>query len=113
MVKSVNVTYSENNGTLLPGYQPQTDYIGLDQNMSNMGGFVPFIFGWQQYAFDDVKQVTISERRPFVEVGSTDTLQSSPLVQTQSSSLNIRATVEPIKGFRIDLTTRTYTESVK
>lgn len=114
MVKSVNVTYSENNGTLLPGYQPQTQYMGLDQGMSNMGGFVPFIFGWQQYAFDDV-ETGYDIREEAIKGGwiTADTLQSAPLVQTQSSSLNLRATVEPFKGFRVDLTaTRTYTESV-
>lgn len=114
MVKSVNVTYSENNGTLLPGYKPKTDFVGLDQGMNNMSGFVPFIFGWQQYAFDDI-ETGYDIRTEAIKGGwiSQDTLQSSPLVQTQSSSLNLRATVEPIKGFRIDLTaTRTYTESV-
>lgn len=114
MVKSANVTYSENNGTLLPGYRPRTDYVGLDQNMQNMSGMVPFIFGWQQYAFDDIP--TGYDIRAEAIKGNwitDDTLQSSPLTQTQSSSLNIRATVEPIKGFRIDLTaTRTYTESL-
>ncbi len=114
MVKSVNVTYSENNGTLLPGYRPQTDYIGLDQGMRNMGGFVPFIFGWQQYAFDDVETgYDIREEAIKGRWITDDTLQSNPLIQSQSSSLNLRATLEPIKGFRIDLTaTRTYTESV-
>ncbi|MCB0756385.1 MAG: cell surface protein SprA, partial [Flavobacteriales bacterium] len=114
MVKSVNVTYSENNGTLLPGYQPQTDFVGLDQGMSNMSGFVPFIFGWQQYAFDDI-ETGYDIRTEAIKGGwiTADTLQSAPLVQTQSSSLNLRATLEPINGFRIDLTaTRTYTESV-
>ncbi len=114
MVKSVNVTYSENNGTMLPGYNPKTDYVGLDQGMANTGGFVPFIFGWQSNAFDDVS-TGYDIRREAIRGGwiSTDTLQSSPLVQSQSSSLNLRATIEPIKGFRIDLTaTRTYTESV-
>lgn len=115
MVKTVNVTYSENNGTLLPGYNPRTDFVGLDQGMNNMSGFVPFIFGWQQYAFDDV-ETGYDIREQAVRGGwiSQDTLQSNPLVQTQSSSFNMRATVEPIKGFRIDLTaTRTYTESVQ
>lgn len=114
MLKSVNVTYSENNGTLLPGYRPQTDFVGLDQGMSNMSGFVPFIFGWQQYAFDDI-ETGYDIRTEAIKGGwiTADTLQSAPLVQTQSSSFNLRATLEPIKGFRIDLTaTRTYTESV-
>ncbi|MDC0303395.1 cell surface protein SprA [Flavobacteriales bacterium] len=114
MLKSVNVTYSENNGTMLPGYQPKSKYIGLDDGMRNMGGFVPFIFGWQNNVFDDVSTgYDIREEAIRGNWITADTLQSNPLVQSQSSSLNIRATLEPIKGFRIDLTaTRTYTESV-
>ncbi len=114
MLKSVNVTYSENNGTMLPGYRPRSEYMGLDDQMSNMGGFVPFIFGWQDKAFDDIP--TGYDIRSEAIRGNwitNDTLQSSPLTQTQSSSMNIRATVEPIKGFKIDLTaTRTYSESI-
>jgi len=114
MLKSANITYSESNGTGLPGYRPQTDYFGVDKDMQNRAGLIPFLFGWQQYAFDDIK--TGYDIRTEALKGnwiSDDTLQSSPLIQTQSSSLNIRATLEPIKGFRIDLTaTRTYTESL-
>ncbi|MDP6908848.1 MAG: cell surface protein SprA, partial [Flavobacteriales bacterium] len=114
MLKSANVTYSESNGTLLPGYNPQTDYMGIDNGMQNKAGFAPFLFGWQSNVFDDVSTgYDIREEAIQGEWITTDTLQSNPLVQSQSSSLNIRATVEPIKGFRIDLTaTRTYTESV-
>ncbi len=114
MVKSVNVTYSETNGTMLPGYRPKSKYMGLDDGMSNMGGFVPFLFGWQGRAFDDVSTgYDIREEAIRGNWITNDTLQSNPLVQTQSSSLNIRATIEPINGFRIDLTaTRTYTESI-
>ncbi|MFC2175639.1 cell surface protein SprA, partial [Bacteroidota bacterium] len=114
MVKSVNVTYSESNGTLLPGYKPKTKYLGLDDGMSNMGGFVPFIFGWQGRVFDDVN-TGYDIREEAIKGGwiTDDTLQSSALVQSQSSSLNLRATLEPFDGFRIDLTaTRTYTESI-
>lgn len=114
MLKSANVTYSESNGTLLPGYNPKTDYMGIDNEMGNNAGFAPFLFGWQQYAFDDVGTgYDIREEAIKGNWIARDSLQSNPYVQTQSSSLNIRATLEPIKGFRIDLTaTRTYTESV-
>lgn len=114
MVKSANVTYSETNGTSLPGYRPQTSYFGIDNGMNNKIGFVPFLFGWQSNAFDDQATgydiVTEAIRGRWI---SDDPLQNMPLTQSRSSSLNMRATVEPIKGFRIDVTaTRTFTESV-
>jgi len=114
MVKSANVTYSETNGTSLPGYRPRTNYFGIDNGMDNKIGFVPFLFGWQSNAFDD--QPTGYDIRTEAIRGrwiSDDPLQNMPLTQSKSSSLNMRATVEPINGFRIDLTaTRTFTESV-
>jgi len=114
MVKSANVTYSETNGTLLPGYKPKSNYVGIDAGMDNKEGFVPFIFGWQNRVFDDI-ETGYDVRAEAVKGGwiTNDTLQSSPFVTSQSSSLNIRATLEPINGFRIDLTaTRTYTENI-
>lgn len=114
MVKSANVTYSETNGTSLPGYNPKTNYFGIDQSMNNQAGLVPFLFGWQSRAFDDI-ETGYDIRTEALRGGwiSEDPLQNNPLTQSQSSSLNVRATLEPINGFRIDLTaTRTYTESV-
>ncbi|MBL4587444.1 MAG: cell surface protein SprA, partial [Flavobacteriales bacterium] len=88
--------------------------LGIDNNMNNKGGLAPFLFGWQGNIFDNVS-TGYDIREEAIKGGwiTADTLQSSPLIQSQSSSLNIRATLEPIKGFRIDLTaTRTYTESL-
>jgi len=114
MVKSANITYSETNGTSMPGYNPKTNYFGIDQGMDNQAGLVPFLFGWQSRSFDDVS-TGYDIRTEAIRGGwiTNDPLQNNQLVQSQSSSLNLRATVEPINGFRIDLTaTRTYTESV-
>ncbi len=114
MVKSANVTYSETNGTSLPGYRPKTNYFGIDQSMGNQSGFVPFLFGWQSRSFDDVN-TGYDIRTEAIRGGwiSTDPLQNNALTQSTSSSLNLRATLEPIDGFRIDVTaTRTYTENV-
>jgi cell surface protein SprA len=114
MVKSANITYSETNGTSLPGYRPRTNYFGIENGMDNTIGFVPFLFGWQSTAFDD--QSTGYDIRTEAIRGrwiTDDPLQNMPLTQTRSSSLNMRATVEPFNGFRIDVTaTRTYTQSI-
>jgi hypothetical protein len=114
MVKSANVTYSETNGTSLPGYRPKTNYFGIENGMDNTAGLVPFLFGWQSRSFDD-QPTGYDIRTEAIRGGwiTDDPLQNMPLTQSRSSSLNMRATVEPINGFRIDLTaTRTYTESV-
>ncbi|MFT4680579.1 MAG: cell surface protein SprA [Flavobacteriales bacterium] len=112
-VKNVNFTYSETNGTLLPGYRPQTDYVGLDKHDSDMGnrsGFVPFLFGWQNInpGSWDIRE---EARKGDWLTRSPDQVQA--MSRTHSNSLNARATLEPIKGLRIDVTAmRTYSEGI-
>lgn len=112
-LKTVNITYSETNGTSLPGYRPKTDIMGMDINndsIGNMPGLVPFLFGWQRKnpgGYDIRREATTGRWI------STDTLQSTPLLETYSTNLNARANLEPFPGFKVDLTaTRTYTESI-
>ena len=112
-VKNVNFTYSETNGTLLPGYQPQTDFVGLDKHDEDMGnreGFVPFLFGWQNInpGSWDIRE---EARKGDWLTRSPDQVQA--MSRTHSNNLNARATLEPIKGLRIDLTAmRTYSEGI-
>ena len=63
-----------------------------------------FLFGWQSRSFDDVN-TGYDIRTEAIRGGwiSTDPLQNNALTQSTSSSLNLRATLEPIDGFRIDV----------
>lgn len=109
-LRTANFTYSETNGTLLPGYLHKTEFVGLSTSMDNQIGMVPFLFGWQNANIGDWDiREEANQGNWITQSGS----QQLPMSRTHSTNLNMRATLEPIKGLRIDVTaTRTYSESI-
>jgi cell surface protein SprA len=100
-VKSVNVTYTDNAGTLLPGYAQNTQMMGMDENF--MGPTTGFIFGSQE----DIRDKAIKNDW-LVKTPSLNT----PYTTTSSQNLNIRANAEPFPDLKIELTaTRTQSQS--
>ncbi len=92
-LKNVNVTYSTNNGILLPGYSHFTNMMGMDPTFS--GPTPGFIFGSQQ----DIREEAI-RKNWLVKTQSINT----PYVTTSSQNLNIRANIEPIPDLKIEVT---------
>ena len=101
MIRNVNVSWSQGNGTLLPGYMYSPDLFGINFK-TNSPGFL-FVFGGQP----DIQQMAMN--RSWI---TKDTLLNSAFQKKFNETLNIRAQVEPFKDFRIDvLATRTYTRN--
>jgi len=102
MVKNVSVSYSENNGTSLPGYIRKTQNAGLDR--SDFAPGIPFILGDQR---TDIRSLA----------GQNGWLTNSQemnnmFMQTTSENLTVNATIEPLSGFRITLNAnRTFSQS--
>lgn len=108
-VKNVSVQYSENNGTILPGYLPNTKFFGSENYRPDTGIFtpeqdpfrmvqapgIPFICGWQDESFlkDAANQRMLTP----------DAIQTNPFVMTHTTTLTTRATVEPLTDLKIDL----------
>jgi cell surface protein SprA len=93
-VKSLSGSYTQSEGTFLPGYLPQSTLFGQDPSYGAPGaGFL--FFGSQA----DLREKAI-------ENGwiTTDTLQSQLYVRTYSQNLNLNATLQPIPGLNIILT---------
>ena len=95
-VKTISFNYSDNAGTLLPGYSHGTNMMGMDKSFA--GPTVGFIFGSQK------------DIRPQAE--RDDWLVKNPLINTQyvttsTQNLNIRANVEPIRDLKIELSANT------
>ncbi len=94
MVKQAQFGANITDGTTLPGFNKEMDYVG--QNFKhNTPGF-PFILGVQ----DENLRYNIA-RNGFL---TNDTSQISRFMQLNSIDLNGSATVEPFKGFRISIT---------
>jgi len=105
MLKNVTVSYSEGYGTSMPGFNHTPVYFGNDPN-NNAPGW-DFVFGGQTNITDiDF----LNQNKSWI---TKDSLFNSPYMQKYNQNLNIRASVEPIKDFKIELTaTRTYSENI-
>lgn len=100
-VKSVGLTYTETNGTILPGYRNYSQILGQDLD-KNSPGF-PFAFGSQK----DVRPQAL--RDAWI---TPDTSFNQLYTTTYNQNITGRATIEPIDGFKVELTAnRNLTES--
>ena len=113
-VRSVSISYSGTDGTVLPGFMPQPKIFGSgkytpDQNMfsnistQSIAPGLPFLMGWQDkdFAMKAAKNGWITR----------DSSLNSPFVMSRSENWNFRANVEPFPDLRIDVNaTRNYSE---
>lgn len=105
MLKNINVSYRETQGTVVPSYIPQTTIFGNDLNYNSGGSDffntlapgLDFVFGGQP----DLK--TLKSR--FVEKNwlVADTSINQRLSRTFSQDITFRATVQPFNKFRIQV----------
>ncbi len=94
-LKNITLTYEKGGGTILPGYLPQTQFFGLNKVDGVMAPGFGFIAGWQ-----DVNFARYATDNRWV---TTDSLQTSPYVMTNTEKINVKASLEPIKGLKIDI----------
>jgi cell surface protein SprA len=92
-LKSVGLTYTETNGTILPGYRNYSQVFGqdLDKNSPGLG----FAFGSQK----DVRAEAL--RDAWI---TPDTSFNQLYTNTYNQNITGRATVEPIDGLKVELT---------
>lgn len=88
-VKNVQINYSENSGTLLPGYLPSIGFFGSAK--PGLG----FVLGYQ----DDIRQ-EMAGKGYLTDFPNL----SQPYQKVDNTTLNIAATVEPFRDLLIDVT---------
>lgn len=101
MLKNVSGSYSTNEGMLLPGYGRSTKILGMDSNFEGPG--IGFLLGEQNndllgnpngnYAMDAANNGWVNQS-PF---------QFQAHTETYTKTWNLRANIEPIKYFKIEL----------
>ncbi|MFO7922838.1 MAG: cell surface protein SprA [Bacteroidales bacterium] len=105
-VKNIGASYSHTDGTIFHGYLPGTDLLGIQNYNESVAPGYPFIFGYQDPDF-----AWKSIRRGWM---TTDTTLNEPYMMSHSNTFNLRSTIEPIPGFRIDVTaSRTFVENMQ
>lgn len=92
-LRNVGGSYSTTEGTFLPGYTPDTDYFGYDFNQNAPG--LGFIFGSQK----DIREK--AARNGWI---TTFNRQNAQFARTAREDVNYRASIEPFRDFRIELT---------
>jgi cell surface protein SprA len=114
MVKNVSVTYSDNEGLVLPGYSDSTRFFGMDDR----DGWKPgptFVFGGGQqlirYPFKTGSGQTVYREIPqFVgqvinnDWLSHDTSIFTPFTTVSTKTFSIHVALEPIPDLKIDVT---------
>ena len=101
---NVSGTYARNEGTLLPGYAPKAVYGGFDQALAAPG--IPFLVGHQSTdvygeGFGEGSFATTAINNGWV-VNPPNI--NNPYTESYSENFNVRANLEPIRDFKIELT---------
>lgn len=105
-IQTIDVNYTVNQGTQLPGYLPRTNNFGMDWDYpDSLGGGsahapgLPFLMGWQPELAPGGWINEAGARGWF----SRDSTLINPYNQTDSRQLTVRTALELFKGFRFDV----------
>ena len=101
---TVSGTYARNEGTMLPGYNPQASFAGFNRNFTAPG--LPFLIGHQN---TDLYGNGFGDGTFAQQAASNGWLVQQANLNNQytesySENFNVRANLEPIRDFKIELT---------
>ena len=97
--RSINFTYTQSEGSLLPGYLPNTALLGFNQGFTAPG--LPFIIG-QQYGPQELYD--LASRNGWY-TGSSEFL-NTPVSNLLTQTANVRTALEPFRDFNIQVEAR-------
>ena len=92
-VKRVSLSYNQGNGTFMPGFRPEPGIIGNNWGVDAPG--IGFVFGSQE----DIRGKAV--RNEWI---TSDTLLNTAYIKKFNEQINFRATVEPVRDFKIEIT---------
>ncbi len=92
--KTISVSYTENNGTVLPGYLPGEKFAGFADGWNYAPG-AGFVCGFQDrdFAMKAINKGWVTN----------DTTLNEPYMMNKSKNLQFRATFEIFKALKVDL----------
>jgi len=94
-IRSISLTHTSSRGQLLPGYMPDTRFLGMSDQSGTLAPGWPFILGYTDQSFFD-KAVSHGWL-------STDTLLNTPAAYMNKLDISARSLIEPFPGLRIDI----------
>ncbi len=106
MLKTISINYSTNDGIMLPGYNQSTQLLGMNSAFQAPG--IAFITGQQNTDIfgretdrDFARQIAT---QGWLIDSATSQYLNKQYTVSNSRNFSARATIEPIKDFRIELT---------
>ncbi|HLN21284.1 MAG TPA: cell surface protein SprA [Bacteroidales bacterium] len=94
-IRSVSLTYTSAQGQFLPGFMPETDFLGMSGKNNLFAPGVPFIMGYNDRNFFDN-----AVRNNWL---STDSLLNTPSLSNNRIDISARSTIEPFPGLRMEM----------
>ncbi|MCB9283235.1 MAG: cell surface protein SprA [Lewinellaceae bacterium] len=102
LVRKARLSYSENFGTVVPGFTPETEFLGLANNLTAPGW--DFVVGGQP----NFRQENYYSQSDWLYRNwnwiSGDQLLNQPVTQDYSQVVDGQLSIEPFTDFRIDIT---------
>ncbi len=106
-VKKINIGYTSNNGTFLPGYIPEIGFLGRDNFSGGLSPTFGFVFGSQ----NDIRDLALT-RGWLISRNASDPIYSKTFSTTHYDKLDLSADINPVKDLQIDLiANRIFTKS--
>ncbi len=107
MLRSINVTYNDTDGSTLPGFKPNSQYFGWANTNGGWAPGWPFVLGWQDEGFLDY-----ARNQQWI---TGDTTLINPYMMTHARTWSVRANLEPwpnltiiLEGARSDATNNSW-----
>jgi len=100
MVRRASITYRESNSMVLPGFTPEPGFLGQQSTTSGLAPGYAFVFG-----LTDDKTIQSALDHGWL---SNDTSIVTPATRAFTSDLDIKVSLEPITGLKIDLSAKRY-----
>ncbi|MCK0129883.1 cell surface protein SprA [Flavobacteriaceae bacterium F08102] len=97
-VKKIRFSYSENNGTILPGYRPEVGFLGRDNYGGSSAPTLGFVFGSQS----DIRSIAAANNWLISRSVGEDYF-SKNYVNTHTNKLDLSADVRPFKDLDIEV----------
>jgi len=110
-VQTIKISYQENNGTLLPAYQPTTGLLGRNNYSGGLAPSFGFVFGSQV----DIRNRALQDGWLLTRdlSNSDDVYYNKIFSQTHYEKLDLTAKVRPFKDFDIDVqANKIYTRNI-
>ncbi|MFD2567190.1 T9SS outer membrane translocon Sov/SprA [Pseudotenacibaculum haliotis] len=99
-VKTAKISYTENNGQALPGYEPEAGFLGRDSFNGGLSPTLGFVFGSQI----DIRNRALNSGWLVAPRGAGDDYFDKTYSRTHRNNLDYSFSLKPVNDFSIEIT---------